>query len=64
MVRNFFNFCCFALLIVITGCKALEPIEQNFFFGKFIDEEKIVVETTTYPFLMFRTPGYGIWSKK
>ena len=52
------------LVYGLSGCKALEPIEQNFFFGKFIDEEKVVVETSTYPFLMFRTPGYGIWSKR
>ena len=64
MIRNFFNFCFIALLIELNGCKALEPIEQSFFFGKFIDEEKVVVETKTYPFLMFRTPGYGIWSKR
>ena len=56
-MRNFFNFCFIALLIVLTGCKALEPIEQGFFFGEFINEEKVVVEARTYPFLMFRTPG-------
>jgi hypothetical protein len=47
------------------GCKALEPIEQGFFLGKFVDQkpaEPVVRET--YPVLVFRTPGYGIWSKK
>jgi hypothetical protein len=47
------------------GCKALEPIEQSFFLGKFVDQkvaEPVVRET--YPVLVFRTPGYEIWSKK
>jgi len=53
------------LLATLVGCKALEPIEQSFFLGRFVDQkpaEPVVRET--YPVLVFRTPGYEIWSKK
>jgi hypothetical protein len=64
MLRVFTYLGFLSLGLGLSGCKALEPIEQSFFFGKFITEEKAVVETRTYPFLIFRTPGYGIWSKR
>ena len=59
MIRIFFYFCFLGSLIALPGCKALEPIEQNFFLGKFINEnEALVEEVRTYPLLIFRTPGY------
>ncbi len=64
MLRGFTYLVSLGLMSGLSGCKALEPIDQNFFFGKFIDQDKAVVEIRTYPFLMFRTPGYEIWSKK
>ena len=63
MLRGFTYLVSLGLMSGLSGCKALEPIDQNFFFGKFIDQDKAVVEIR-YPFLMFRTPGYEIWSKK
>ena len=50
---------------MLAGCKAFEPIEQNFFLGKFLDQKQdppVIQET--YSVLVFRTPGYEIWSKK
>ena len=64
MLRVFTYLVFLSLMVGLSGCKALEPIEQGFFFGKFVNEEKVVVEARMYPFLMFRTPGYGIWSKR
>ena len=64
MVRKFFDCCFLALLIVLGGCKALEPIDQNFFFGKFVNQDRVIIEAETYSVLIFRTPGYGIWSKR
>ena len=65
MIRSFFRYCFFGLLIALPGCKALEPIEQNFFLGRFINENEVAVdESKMYPVLIFRTPGYGIWSKR
>ena len=53
------------VLTTLVGCKALEPIEQGFFLGKFVDQKAAdPVVRETYPVLVFRTPGYGIWSKK
>ena len=47
------------------GCKALEPIDQSFFLGRFVDQEQATpVGRETYPVLIFRTPGYEIWSKE
>ena len=53
------------MLTLLSGCKAFEPIEQNFFLGKFLDQkqEPSVIQET-YPVLIFRTPGYEIWSKR
>jgi hypothetical protein len=61
--RFFFVF--LSMLTVLSGCKAFEPIEQSFFLGKFVDQkqEPSVIQET-YPVLIFRTPGYEIWSKK
>ena len=48
-----------------SGCKALEPIDQNFFLGKFVDQEKAEpVKREIYPVLIFRTPGYEMWSRE
>jgi hypothetical protein len=61
--RFFFVF--LSMLAVLSGCKALEPIEQSFFLGKFVDQKVAApVVRETYPVLVFRTPGYEIWSKK
>ena len=52
-------------MVTLSGCKAFEPIDQNFFLGKFVDQvetERPIPET--YPVLIFRTPGYEIWSKR
>lgn len=52
-------------ILLSTGCKQLEPIEQNFFLGKFVGQQHTAPVTwETYPVLIFRTPGYGMWSKK
>ena len=63
MIRNLFSYCSFCLLIALVGCKAFEPIDQNFFLGKFVNSDEVVVDNRAYPLLMFRTPGYEIWSK-
>ena len=53
------------LLATLVGCKALEPVEQSFFLGKFVEQKQAApVARVTYPVLVFRTPGYEIWSKK
>ena len=65
MLRNFSCLCVLAAFSGLGGCKALEPIDQNFFLGKFVDQEQLTpVVRETYPVLLFRTPGYEIWSKK
>ena len=64
MARYFLSFCSVAM-VMLSGCKAFEPIDQNFFLGKFVDQvetERPIPET--YPVLIFRTPGYEIWSKR
>jgi hypothetical protein len=65
MFRNFIYLCALAAFLGLGGCKAFEPIEQNFFLGKFLDQkqEPSVIQET-YPVLIFRTPGYEIWSKR
>jgi hypothetical protein len=65
MIRRFFYYCFLGSLVALPGCKALEPIEQNFFLGKFINEDEVPVEEVrTYPLLIFRTPGYELYSKR
>ena len=65
MLRNFTYLCVLAAFLGLGGCKALEPIDHNFFLGKFVDQEKAEpVERETYPVLIFRTPGYEMWSKE
>ena len=65
MLRNFTYLCVLAAFLGLGGCKALEPIDQNFFLGKFVDQEQAEpVVRETYPVLIFRTPGYEIWSKE
>ena len=65
MIRRFFYYCFLGSLIALPGCKALEPIEQNFFLGRFINENEVPVEENrTYPLLIFRTPGYQLYSKR
>ena len=50
---------------LLSGCKALEPIDQTFFLGKFMNREGTApVVYETYPVLIFRTPGYEMWSKR
>ena len=64
MIRTSTYFCLLSATF-LGGCKALEPVEQSFFLGKFVEQkvaEPVVRET--YPVLVFRTPGYEIWSKK
>lgn len=65
MFRTFIHLCALAAVLGLGGCKAFEPIEQNFFLGKFLDQkQKPPVIRETYPVLVFRTPGYEIWSKR
>ena len=65
MIRRFFYYFSLGSLIALPGCKALEPIEQNFFLGKFISQNEVLVEEVrTYPLLIFRTPGYELYSKR
>ena len=65
MIRRFFYYGFFGSLLALPGCKALEPIEQNFFLGRFINENEVPVEENrTYPLLIFRTPGYQLYSKR
>ena len=65
MLRIFTYLCVLSTFSGLGGCKALEPIDQNFFLGKFVDQEKAEpVERETYPVLIFRTPGYEMWSKE
>lgn len=52
-------------MIMLTGCQAFEPITQDFFLGKFVDQDETrLAGPETYPVLIFRTPGYEIWSKR
>ena len=65
MLRNFTYLCVLAAFLGLGGCKALEPIDQNFFLGKFVDQGQAApVARETYPVLIFRTPGYEMWSKR
>ena len=65
MFRNFIYLCALAAFLGLGGCKALEPVEQGFFLGRFVDQKQAApVVRETYPVLVFRTPGYEIWSKK
>ena len=65
MLRNFTYLCVLAAFLGLGGCKALEPIDQNFFLGRFVDQEQATpVVRETYPVLIFRTPGYEMWSKE
>lgn len=65
MLRNFTYLCVLVAFLGLGGCKALEPIDQNFFLGKFVDQEQAKpVVRETYPVLIFRTPGYEMWSKE
>ena len=64
MLRSYV-FCILAAFLGLGGCKALEPIDQNFFLGRFVDQEQAtLVGRETYPVLIFRTPGYEMWSKE
>ena len=65
MLRNFTYLCVLAVFLGLGGCKALEPIDQNFFLGRFVDQGQAApVARETYPVLIFRTPGYEMWSKE
>ena len=64
MLRSYV-FCILAAFLGLGGCKALEPIDQNFFLGRFVDQEQAAPAVReTYPVLIFRTPGYEMWSKE
>ena len=65
MTRSLTYFICSFATVLLSGCKALEPIDQTFFLGKFMDQEPTApVAQETYPVLIFRTPGYEMWSKR
>ena len=65
MTRSFTYLICSFATVLLSGCKAFEPINQSFFLGKFIDQQPTApVAQETYPLLIFRTPGYELWSKE
>ena len=65
MIRISTYFVLLSVSVMMAGCKAFEPIEQSFFLGKFLDQkQEPPVIRETYPVLIFRTPGYEIWSKR
>ena len=57
-----FPFVILVTALAMSGCKSFEPLEQDFFLGDFLSAEpgrKKPIQT--YPVLIFRTPGYGMW---
>ena len=49
--------------LVLVGCKQLEPIERPFFLAGWTQFNPLEKTTEkTYPVLVFRTPGFGLWA--
>ena len=64
MVLRTFFIALFGAL-ALSGCKQFQPVEQPFFlagWSRMIPSAQPGVET--YPVLVFRTPGFGLWSRE
>ena len=62
MIRSFTYLVVLAALW-LSGCKQIEPIDQPFFLAGWTQLNPL--NTTikkTYPVLVFRTPGFGLWA--
>ena len=47
----------------LSGCKQLEPVDQPFFLAGWTQFNPLNKTTEkTYPVLVFRTPGFGLWA--
>lgn len=47
----------------LSGCKQLEPVDQPFFLAGWTQFNPLKKTTEkTYPVLVFRTPGFGLWA--
>ena len=47
----------------LSGCKQLEPVEKRFFLAGWTQFNPLNKTTEkTYPVLVFRTPGFGLWA--
>jgi len=47
----------------LSGCKQLEPVDQPFFLAGWTQLNSLNMTTEkTYPVLVFRTPGFGLWA--
>jgi len=47
----------------LAGCKQLEPVEKPFFLAGWTQLNPLNTTTEkTYPVLVFRTPGFGLWA--
>ena len=49
--------------LCLAGCKQLEPIEKPFFLAGWTQFNPLArADEPTYPVLVFRTPGFGLWA--
>ena len=47
----------------LSGCKQLEPVEKPFVLAGWTQlNPRPKAEQSTYPVLVFRTPGFGLWA--
>ena len=52
-------------LACLAGCKQLEPVDQSFFLAGWTRfDPRSDAGGSTYPVLVFRTPGFGLWSQE
>jgi hypothetical protein len=64
MIRNS-TYIVVIAIILLTGCKQLEPIERPFFLAGWTQFSPLgKADKPTYPVLVFRTPGFGLWAKE
>ena len=62
MIRSSTYIVVFAALW-LSGCKQLEPVDQPFFLAGWTQLNPLNATTEkTYPVLVFRTPGFGLWA--
>ena len=53
----------FVAALWLSGCKQLEPVEKPFFLAGWTQFNPLNKTTEkTYPVLVFRTPGFGLWA--
>jgi len=53
----------FVAALWLSGCKQLEPVEKPFFLAGWTQFNPLAsVDDPTYPVLVFRTPGFGLWA--